>query len=367
VALISDRWAQFSAKGSPHDPQRALAGVLRGEKPDRLPMDYWGTPEATAKVTKYLGCTTDWEMFERLHIDRVVTLKPAYIGPPLQPGGDLYGRRFETIDYGGGAYEECIFHPLAQYETLAEIEANYIWPTADWFDYAILLDQIKGKEHYPIQGGGSEPFLIYKDLRGMEQAYIDLALNPELVHYCLDKLFDFCCDNTVRIYQQLPGQVTLSYIAEDFGGQKTLLFSAAMIRDFFIPRMKRMIDLAHEAGVFAFFHSDGAIRPIIPDMIAAGIDILNPIQWRSPGMARETLKADFGAQVVFHGGVDNQQTLPFGSVEAVRQEVIANIETLGVGGGYILAPCHNIQVVSPAENVVAMYETGYEYGKGLYA
>ncbi len=127
--------------------------------------------------------------------------------------------------------------------------------------------------------------------------------------------------------------------------------------------MKRMIDLAHEAGVRAFFHSDGAIRPIIPDMLEIGIDVLNPLQWRSPGMELAELKRDFGDKVVLHGGVDNQQTLAFGSVEDVRAEVIYNLEVLGKGGGYILAPCHNIQAVSPPENVVAMYETAYEYGR----
>ena len=197
----------------------------------------------------------------------------------------------------------------------------------------------------------------------MEQSYMDLALNSELVNYCLDKLFDFAYQYTTRIYEQLPGRVNISYVAEDFGGQTALLFSAGMIREFFIPRMQRMIDLAHQAGAYAFFHSDGAIRQIIPDMIAAGIDVLNPIQWRCDGMDRADLKRDFGDQVVFHGGVDNQQTLAFGSVADVQAEVRTNIELLGAGGGYILAPCHNIQVISPPENIVAMYQTGYETGQ----
>jgi uroporphyrinogen decarboxylase len=79
-------------------------------------------------------------------------------------------------------------------------------------------------------------------------------------------------------------------------------------------------------------------------------------------MEREGLKRDFGDQLVFHGAMDNQKTLPFGSVEDVRQEVLDNLRILGEGGGYILAPCHNIQAVGPAENVVAMYETCYEHG-----
>jgi uroporphyrinogen decarboxylase len=97
-------------------------------------------------------------------------------------------------------------------------------------------------------------------------------------------------------------------------------------------------------------------------MIGAGIDLLNPIQWRCPGMEREGLKRDFGDRILFHGAMDNQTTLPFGTVEDVRQEVLKNIRILGEGGGYILAPCHNIQPLTPPENVVAMYETGYACG-----
>ncbi len=344
-------------------PKERWLAVLRREKPDRLPLDYWATKEATQKLLKYLGCSNIWQMYRRLHIDRVFGVRPDYIGPRLKPMQDMYGRRFRNIAYsdGAGSYRECIYHPLAEYNTPDEIDRHYTWPTADWFDYSDLPRQVRSKVVYPIQGGGSEPFLIYKDLRGMEQAYMDLVENPELVHYCLDKLFAFCYENTCRIYAAIPGQVNLSYIAEDFGGQTALLFSANMIRQYFIPRMKRMIDLAHENGVYAFFHSDGAIREILPDMIAAGIDILNPIQWRCPGMERTALKRDFGDQVIFHGGMDNQQTLPFGIVADVQQEVIANIELLGKSGGYILAPCHNIQVVSPPENIVAMYQAAYEY------
>ncbi|MEZ4664764.1 MAG: uroporphyrinogen decarboxylase family protein [Caldilineaceae bacterium] len=234
-------------------PKERWLAVLNRTQPDRLPMDYWGTVEMTRKLRKHLGCATMWQMFERLHIDRVFTVRPAYVGPRLKRNHDMYGMRYRWISYGEGAYRECVSHPLAGLDTIAEIEANYTWPTADWFDYAGIPAQVKAKQKYPIQGGGSEPFLIYKNLRGMEQAYMDLAVNPELVHHCLDKLFDFCYENTRRIYKQIPGQVTLSYIAEDFGGQQSLLFSPAMIRAFFIPALKRMIDLAHQAGAFAFF------------------------------------------------------------------------------------------------------------------
>jgi uroporphyrinogen decarboxylase len=252
---------------------------------------------------------------------------------------------------------------LAQYGTVEEIEQHYAWPSVDWFDFAGIRERVEGKEMYPVRGGGSEPFLTYKSLRGMEQAYIDLVENPEITHYCLDKLFDLRYEITRRIYEQLPyGTVNISYVAEDMGSQESLLLSPAAIREFLLPRMKRMIDLVHSAGAYAFLHSDGAIRSILPDFIEAGIDVLDPIQWRCKGMEREALKRDFGGDLIFHGAVDNQYTLAFGTAEEVREEVEYNIQVLGRGGGYIIAPCHNIQPISPPENVVAMYEAGYEYG-----
>lgn len=345
-------------------PRERWQAVLARRTPDRVPMDYWGTTEATDRLMHHLGVGSRWEMYERLHIDKVVSVAPRYVGPKLQRNRDMYGRRYQWVDYGTGRYKECVYAPLAQYNSIEEIEAKYTWPSVDWFDYSGIRYQVRGnRKQYPLQGGGSEPFLIYADLRGREQAYMDLMLQPELVHYCLDKLFDIAYRNTMRIYEQLPGRIDLSYVAEDFGGQESLLFSPAVIRKFFLPRMKRMMDLAHSAGVHVFFHSDGAIRKIIPDMIAAGINILNPIQWRSPGMEREALKKDFGDQVVLHGAMDNQYTLPFGSVEEVKAEVMENLAVLGKDGGYILAPCHNIQAVSPPENIVALYETGYAHGR----
>jgi uroporphyrinogen decarboxylase len=343
-------------------PRERWLAVLNRETPDRVPMDYWATNEATARLMRFLGVSTREALFNRLHIDGPASLGPRYAGPPVPRGADVFGCRYATADYGSGVYEEVVFSPLAQYNSVEEIEAHYAWPSPDWWDYSGIGDQVKAAGERPIRGGGSEPFLTYKSLRGQEQGMIDLVLNPEIVHYCLDKLFGLACENTRRIYEQARGRVMISYVAEDLGSQTSLLMSPAQIHEFLIPRMKRMMDLAHGAGVYVFYHSDGAVRPILPDMIEAGIDVLNPIQWRCAGMEREGLKSDFGGRVVFHGGVDNQYTLPFGTVEEVRREVIDNYNILGAGGGYILAPCHNIQAVSPPENIVAMYEAGYEYG-----
>ena len=343
-------------------PRERWLAVLNREEPDRIPMDWWATGEVNQKIMKHFGCDNMDEVFAELHIDVPVTVGPKYVGPSLQENTDVFGIRTRPVDYGTGVYNEVVSHPLGEYESVEEIEKNYTWPEPDWWDYSGIAGQIEAEKDRPIRGGGSEPFLRYKTLRGEEQAFIDLIENPEIVHYCLDKLFDLCYVKTQRIYEQIPGQVMISYVAEDLGGQEGLMYSPEQIRTFLLPRMKKMIDLAHEAGVFVFHHNDGAVRDILPDMIEAGIDVLNPIQWRCKGMEREGLKRDFGNSLIFHGGMDNQYTLAFGSVNEVEQEVKDNLRILGRDGGYILAPCHNIQSVSPVENIVAMYETAYAGG-----
>jgi len=335
--------------------------VLDRETPDRIPMDIWITPEAQEKLLKHLNCTPD-EMLAKLHIDSPVTAGPVYAGPALPEGQDIWGLQYRHIDYGSGAYAECVNAPWASYQSVEEIEKNYVWPSVDWFDFSGIPAQIAGKEDRIIRGGGSEPFLLYKWLRGDQQAFLDLLMYPEIVRYCLDKLFDFAYETTRRIFESVPGQVSITYVAEDLGGQDALMYSPEHIREYFIPGMKRMNELARQNGSHVFFHSDGSVRDILPDFAAIGAEVLNPIQWRCPGMEREGLKGDFGQYFVFHGGVDNQQTLPFGTPEDVRKEVAENIEILGAGGGYIIAPCHNIHAVSPPENIVALYEAGYEYG-----
>ncbi len=343
-------------------PRERWLAVLQRETPDRVPMDYWATAEATQKLIDYLGVPDMAAAAKRLHIDRPFSVGPRYVGPPPEKGADIFGCRHRRVDYGTGEYSECIYNPLAEFETVSEVEKNYQWPQPDWWDYSGIPEQIVGHEDEPIRGGGSEPFLRYTELRGQELAYMDLILHPDLVHYCLDKLFELRYQDTLRIYEAIPGKVMITYIAEDLGSQESLLYSPAQIHEFLLPRMKRMMDLAHSAGAYVFHHSDGAIRDILPDMIETGIDVLNPVQWRCKGMEREGLKADFGDRIIFHGAMDNQYTIPFGTVEEVRQEVVDNLRILGEGGGYILAPCHNIQAVGPPENVVAMYETAYEVG-----
>lgn len=342
-------------------PAERWRAAFARQKPDRVPLDYRATSEFTANLLSYMGC--DFEtMRDRLHIDRVVGAGPRYVGPPIAPDHDVYGCRFADVDYGTGSYRECVYHPLAQYTSVEEIQDKYIWPDPDWWDYSTVADQVAGKEHLPILAGSSEPFLIYAHLRGQEQACIDLIANPDMVDYCLEKLYGLCYVQAERTYEQIPGRALFASVAEDMGTQESLLYSPAQIRRFFLPHMKRMMDLAHEAGAYVMTHSDGAVRAIIPDLIATGMDVLDPVQWRCQGMEREGLKRDFGSQIAFHGAMDNQYTLAFGTKEEVLQEVRDNVRILGEGGGFVLGPCHNIQPITPPEYVVAMYEEAYAIG-----
>ena len=343
-------------------PRERWLAVLNHARPDRVPMDYWATPEATEKLLKHCGCPDEASLFKKLHIDRPVVVEPRYAGPALPAFTDPFGCRYQIMQYSTGAYRECVHHPLAEFRTLEELKKGYRWPRTDLLDYSVIPAQAAVRPGYPVQGGGSEPFLTYKDLRGGEQAFIDLVESPDIVHYCLDRLYDLSYENTARIYEAIPGQVTLSYVAEDMGSQEGLMFSPDQIREFFIPRMRRMIELAHQAGVFVFHHSDGGVRRIIPDMIEAGIDVLNPIQWRCAGMEREGLKRDFGDRLVLNGAIDSHHVLIKGTPDSVREATRRTLDIMAPGGGYIAGASHDwILPETPVENVCAMFDVIREY------
>jgi len=371
-------------------PRERWQAVLEHRLPDRVPTDYWATPEFSARLIRYLGLSSRSEpdlvqdlslplhdnnlkpstgfaalrrALSQLEVDFVVKVVPGYVGPRLADGFDEFGCRHRNVAFGSGDYDETVTHPLADYQSVAEIERNYTWPSPDWWYFKDISRQVSGWEDYPIRAGGSEPFLTYKELRGESQAYIDLKRNPEIVLYCLNKLFDLSYSLTVRCYEQLPRDILLlSYVSEDLGGQNGLLIAPEHIREFLFPGMKRMIELVRPRGAHVFHHDDGGIARILPELVDLGIELLNPVQWRAAGMDRQRLKNDYGGRLVFHGAMDNQQTLPFGTEADVSQEVLDNIRLLGSGGGYILAPCHNLQAITPPENVVAMYQACREAG-----
>ncbi|MEJ2210566.1 MAG: uroporphyrinogen decarboxylase family protein, partial [Anaerolineae bacterium] len=152
---------------------------------------------------------------------------------------------------------------------------------------------------------------------------------------------------------------------DDYGTQTSLLISPAMFRRLLKPRLAvlfgRLAELAPRAR--RFFHSCGSVRPIIPDLIEVGVEILNPVHVRAAGMEPAGLKRDFGDALVFWGGgVDTQGVLPSGTPQQVRDDVRRNVEALAPGGGFVFSPVHNVQPDVPVGNMMAMWQALAKYG-----
>ncbi len=345
-------------------PRERWLALLNGERPDRIPTDYQATPEVTARLLRDLDCLDERALWKRLDIDRRTILEPKWKLPhhPDDPAADMWGIRYRKADYGTGVYDEPVHMPLAAIDTVEEVHAHR-WPSPDDFDYGVITRAIEADDGtYPIHVGVYEPFLLYGYMRGLERAFEDLLLRPEIADAILSHIYDFYEESNRRSFEAGGGRIDLTYVAEDLGAQTGPLMSLKTYRRFLLPNQKRMADLARSFGIHVMYHTDGAARPFLPDLVdVVGIEILNPIQWRCPGMEREKLVADFGDRIIFHGSIDNQRTLAFGTVDDVVREVRESIEIYR-NVRWICAPCHNIQPVSPTENVVAMYETIHQLG-----
>ncbi|MCC7359084.1 MAG: hypothetical protein IT317_06390 [Anaerolineales bacterium] len=343
--------------------ERILA-ALRHERPDRWPTDMWATGEVFDKLQAHFGVRTNLAVYDALHIDGIMEVSPPYIGPELKHTAeyrvDFWGLGYRTQAVEGATYEELVFNPLAEAETIADLEA-YAWPSPDWFDYAKLPELAEQFPGRAIGCGYTAVFFLHNLLRGLATSLMDPLLKPEFTLYFEQRLSDFFTEYHRRCYEALRGRMDTTQVTDDLGMQTGLLISPAVFERFYRPFMQRAIDLAHSYGLTVFHHDDGDLRGLLPQLTQMGIDVLNPIQWRCGDWDLAALKAQYGGQVCFHGGVDNQHTLPFGTPDEVRAEVRRLKATLGADGtGYIIAPCHNLQGITPVENILALYETAHE-------
>jgi uroporphyrinogen decarboxylase len=371
--------------------ERVLA-ALGHREPDRIPFDLGSTQVtgihvvAYARLRDYLGlprvepklCDTiqqlampDDDVVERLGVD-VRGLFPLNSHNWNVVGNDV-GSYWEYTDEWDithrrpkpdGLYYSMVHSPLASATlTSAEIQ-TFKWPdTGDPLRIAGLHElalayRAQGKA-VVMKGVLAGVFEMAQRIRGMENLMMDMASNELLAGALFDRMVELKLKFWEMALLQLGDVIDVVSEADDYGTQVTQLISPRMFREQIKPRLQtlfaRIKQLAPHAKLF--FHSCGNVRPLIPDFIEIGVDILNPIHVAAAGMAPTALKRDFGTEMVFWGGgVDTQGVLPTGTPQQVRDDVRRNIDALAPGGGFVFNTVHNIQADVPPENIIAMWE-----------
>ncbi len=268
-----------------------------------------------------------------------------------------------------GYYWQIVANPLCD-ATGADL-ARHRWPNpADPARVEGLAEQARTLyEHtdYAIATRSvGAVFQLCCRLRGMDRYLMDMLLDKPFAAALLERVTDV----TLGFYDALLGAVgpyvQMVETQDDLGTQRAPFISPALYRELVQPQHARLCALIKQktgGRAKVFLHSDGSIFDLIPDLIDAGFEVLNPVQPQAAKMEAARLKQAFGARITFHGGLDQQRTIPFGSVAEVRAEVRAKLRAFAPGGGYIFAPCHNLQPDVPPENVVAMFEAAHEYGR----
>lgn len=206
-----------------------------------------------------------------------------------------------------------------------------------------------------------------KGIRNIEEWYVSTVARQDYVHEIFSRQTDTAIKNLEKIYSILGDTIHATYICgTDFGTQRGPFCSADTFKNLYAPYYKKVNDWIHaNTGWKTFKHTCGSIEPIIDGLIEAGFDILNPVQWTAAGMDMKLLKSKYGKNIVFWGGgVDTQKTLPFGTPEDVRREVLTTCEVFAEDGGFVFNTVHNIQACVPVENIVAMTEAVKEFNKG---
>jgi hypothetical protein len=209
------------------------------------------------------------------------------------------------------------------------------------------------------------PFLKHpKGIRDVSEWYMATSSRHEYVHRIFDRQFEIAIGNLARIHAAVGDKVDAVFICgTDFGSQTSTFCSAQTFRDLYFPYYRRLLDWIHKNSRWQCFkHSCGSVVRFIPSFIEAGFDILNPVQCSAVGMEAAELKAHFGDRLTFWGGgVDTQRTLPFGSPQEVRRQVLERCEVFAAGGGFVFNSIHNLQARTPVANIVAMFDAIREF------
>ena len=371
--------------------------ALTHSEPDRVPFDLGATVltsihhKAYRALREYLGMppveprivdifqqivAVDDDMRECLKVDvRDVAPRSSaafHIEIKVMPG---YTYFYDDWGIGwrmpmeGGWYYDMFDHPLKDAQSIADIE-KYNWP--DPVDPARFVGMreraqhaAQVEQHAVFMGGLCAGIMeMAAWTRGFANYFSDFANNEKLLVALMRKVMELKMAYWEVALREVGDYVDAVNEADDFAGQFRMLISPAMYRRIVKPLHMELFDFIHaRTKAKLFFHSCGAIRPVIGDLIEIGVDILNPVQVSATGMDSAELKREFGKDMTFWGGgVDTQRVLGDGTPEEVRADTRKRIEDLAPGGGFVFATVHNIQGNVPPENIMAMWETLQEYG-----
>ena len=359
------------------DSRERVERALAHEEPDRVPIDYWATDTVSARLRERLGLDSQEELLRHFEVDFRYVEGPRYVGPALamhEDGAveDIWGVPRIKVEVGEGdsrgSYREVRDSPLRGM-SLDEIKRYAKWPDPEMFDYGCVRDQVAearaaGKVVI-FMGDRMNRCAQLKPamyLRGVDQILLDLMMAPDVARYVFDRVAEFYLEYVRRSLEAAGPELDIFMMGDDFGTQGGPFMSPPMWRDFLGANFRKFVELGHRFGCKVAHHSCGSIRPLVAGMIDCGLDVLNPVQPDVDGMDRRELKARFGERLTFHGSISIQRTLPYGTPDDVRAEVRERFETLGPGGGFVFCTAHNIQVDTPLENVLALFEAYRKLG-----
>lgn len=376
-----------------------VEAAINHREPDRVPFDLGGTiltgihHHAYRRLRRYLGlpeveiqiedpvqqlAVVHEDVKRRFEVD-VYGINPSkargIAHPPRSEDGydkfqDEWGIEWWKPQEGG-FYFDMRRHPLANIDTIHEL-AKYPFPDPlDPGRYTGMVeraDELMNRRQVAYVLGRNAPgiFEIALWMRGFENFYCDLVANRTFAEALLDTIMEIKMRYWERALELVGPNVMIVSEADDLASQDRCLVSPDLYRKLIKPRHTTLFTFIKRQArvpVKIFYHSCGAITPLLPDLIESGIDILNPVQVSAAGMDTKQLKKNFGQDLTFYGGgVDTQDILPHGTPQQVRDEVKRRIEDLAPGGGFIFNTVHNIQADVPPENIVAMWEAVREFG-----
>ena len=367
------------------NPDERVSKALRHQEPDRIPIDSGGTVssihiDAYNNLLKYLGieeeAAAQYDNRVAYPSDKILKYLGVdfrYIYPDLGTYWTFKEEKDGTVtDEWGAKYKQVgdymeIFHNPLKGRSFEDVKKYKFPDTSDPKRYKTLRERalrIKNDSNYSLVYAPC--FCIYYNLwglRGMEQASMDLLIDPEISSYLLDKSTDWAMGMLESSLDRIGDLIDIFWVGDDWGTQTGPIISPDLFRKEMVPRHKKLISFAKKkTNAKCAYHSCGSVYWCMNDLIEMGVEILHPLQANAVGNENTAkIKKEFGNRMTFHGGIDNQGTFHLDK-RIMLVEVLKKIKYLAPDGGYIFSSGHNIQPTCPPENIVALFECAKEFG-----